>query len=52
MPGQPSPARFALLSLLHGDYWPDNTLWRDGRLVCVIDWEDAALGDPLADGRP
>jgi aminoglycoside phosphotransferase (APT) family kinase protein len=35
--------------LLHGDYWPGNTLWRDGRLVGIIDWEDAALGDPLAD---
>ena len=35
--------------LLHGDYWPGNILWRDGQLVAVIDWEDAALGDPLAD---
>jgi aminoglycoside phosphotransferase (APT) family kinase protein len=35
--------------LLHGDYWPGNILWRDGRLVGVIDWEDAARGDPLAD---
>jgi aminoglycoside phosphotransferase (APT) family kinase protein len=35
--------------LLHGDYWPGNVLWRDGRLVAVIDWEDAAVGDPLAD---
>lgn len=35
--------------LLHGDFWPGNTLWRDGRLVAVIDWEDAARGDPLAD---
>jgi aminoglycoside phosphotransferase (APT) family kinase protein len=35
--------------LLHGDFWPGNTLWRDGRLVAVLDWEDAALGDPLAD---
>jgi aminoglycoside phosphotransferase (APT) family kinase protein len=35
--------------LLHGDFWPGNTLWRDGRLVAVIDWEDAAIGDPLAD---
>jgi len=35
--------------LVHGDYWPGNTLWRRGRLVCVLDWEDAALGDPLAD---
>lgn len=35
--------------LLHGDYWPENLLWRDGDLVAVLDWEDAALGDPLAD---
>ena len=35
--------------LLHGDYWPGNTLWQRGTLVCVIDWEDAVLGDPLAD---
>lgn len=35
--------------LLHGDFWPGNILWRDGQLVAVIDWEDAALGDPLAD---
>lgn len=35
--------------LLHGDYWPGNTLWRDGRLVGIIDWEDARLGDPLED---
>jgi aminoglycoside phosphotransferase (APT) family kinase protein len=35
--------------LLHGDFWPGNMLWRDGRLVAVIDWEDAQLGDPLAD---
>jgi len=35
--------------LLHGDFWPGNLLWNDGRLVAVIDWEDAALGDPLAD---
>ena len=35
--------------LLHGDYWPGNILWRAGRLVGVLDWEDAALGDPLAD---
>ena len=35
--------------LLHGDYWPGNVIWQDGRLVAVIDWEDAGLGDPLAD---
>ncbi|MGH2495861.1 MAG: phosphotransferase family protein [Ktedonobacteraceae bacterium] len=35
--------------LLHGDFWPGNILWNDGQLVAVIDWEDAASGDPLAD---
>lgn len=35
--------------LLHGDFWPGNLLWRDGQIVVIIDWEDAALGDPLAD---
>ncbi len=35
--------------LLHGDFWPGNTLWEDGQLVGIIDWEDAALGDPLSD---
>ena len=36
-------------SLLHGDYWPGNVLWDGGHLVAVIDWEDCAIGDPLAD---
>lgn len=36
-------------ALLHGDLWPGNVLWRDGRPAAVIDWEDAARGDPLAD---
>ena len=35
--------------LLHGDFWPGNALWKDGRLVAIVDWEDAAIGDPLAD---
>jgi aminoglycoside phosphotransferase (APT) family kinase protein len=35
--------------LLHGDYWPGNLLWHHGSLAAVIDWEDAAIGDPLAD---
>lgn len=36
-------------SILHGDFWPGNTMWRDGRLAAVIDWEDAAVGDPRSD---
>lgn len=37
------------LTLLHGDYWPGNVLWKNGQVAAIIDWEDAALGDPLAD---
>jgi aminoglycoside phosphotransferase (APT) family kinase protein len=44
----PLPQRNASV-LLHGDYWPGNILWRAGKLVAVIDWEDASVGDPLAD---
>jgi aminoglycoside phosphotransferase (APT) family kinase protein len=44
----PLPQRNASV-LLHGDYWPGNILWNDGRLMAVIDWEDAILGDPLTD---
>jgi aminoglycoside phosphotransferase (APT) family kinase protein len=36
-------------TLLHGDFWPGNVLWKDEQLVAIIDWEDAMLGDPLAD---
>jgi aminoglycoside phosphotransferase (APT) family kinase protein len=36
-------------ALLHNDFWPGNLLWSDGRLAGVIDWEDAAVGDPLVD---
>jgi len=36
-------------TLLHGDFWPGNVLWRDGQLMAVIDWEDAKLGNPLED---
>lgn len=44
----PPPSRNAP-AVLHGDFWPGNVLWRAGQLAAVIDWEDAALGDPLAD---
>lgn len=36
-------------AILHGDYWPGNVLWREDRLAAIIDWEDAACGDPLSD---
>jgi aminoglycoside phosphotransferase (APT) family kinase protein len=36
-------------AVLHGDFRPGNVLWRHGRIVGVLDWENATLGDPLAD---
>ncbi len=36
-------------ALCHGDYWPQNILWRGGAIAAVLDWEDAAIGDPLSD---
>lgn len=44
----PLPPRHPAV-LLHGDLWPGNILWQEGRLVAIIDWEEAAIGDPLAD---
>lgn len=29
----------------HTDFWPGNTLWDDGRLTAVIDWESPATGE-------
>ena len=36
-------------TFVHDDFWPGNTIWRSGRLVGVIDWTTAELGDPRAD---
>jgi aminoglycoside phosphotransferase (APT) family kinase protein len=35
--------------LIHGDLWYGNLLMRDHRLTGVLDWEFAAIGDPLVD---
>lgn len=35
--------------LRHGDFWPGNILWREDEIVGVIDWEEALVGEPLAD---
>ena len=36
--------------IVHGDYRLDNAILDDeGRIVAVLDWEMATLGDPLAD---
>jgi aminoglycoside phosphotransferase (APT) family kinase protein len=29
----------------HTDFWPGNTLWNDGSLAAVVDWESASIGD-------
>ena len=36
-------------ALLHGDFWPGNILWNHRAVAAVVDWEDAAVGDPLSD---
>jgi aminoglycoside phosphotransferase (APT) family kinase protein len=36
-------------TIVHGDYWPGNTLWLRGRLSAVIDWEQVRRGDPAQD---
>jgi Ser/Thr protein kinase RdoA (MazF antagonist) len=35
--------------LVHDDYFPGNTVWRQGRLVGIVDWTSAVLGDPRMD---
>jgi aminoglycoside phosphotransferase (APT) family kinase protein len=32
------------LGLVHGDLWSGNTLWDDGRLTAVLDWDCAGAG--------
>jgi len=33
----------------HTDYWPGNTLWTDGDLVAVVDWESPGTNDRAMD---
>jgi aminoglycoside phosphotransferase (APT) family kinase protein len=42
-------AYVGLPKLLHGDFWPENLIWQNGTVAAILDWEDAALGDPLSD---
>ena len=35
--------------LVHLDYWRGNLLWEDGQISAVVDWEEAAFGDPAVD---
>jgi HEAT repeat protein/aminoglycoside phosphotransferase (APT) family kinase protein len=36
-------------ALVHIDYWPGNVLWHQGQIVAIVDWEEAAYGDPAID---
>jgi len=33
----------------HTDFWPGNTMWNDGDLSAVVDWESPATGDRAMD---
>ena len=35
--------------MIHTDYWAGNTVWSDGRLQAIIDWDYGCLGDPAFD---
>lgn len=37
------------LCLLHADFFPGNIIWEGDAIAAVIDWETAAIGDPMAD---
>ncbi|MFN8636913.1 MAG: phosphotransferase family protein [Chloroflexota bacterium] len=36
-------------AIVHGDFWPGNTLFRYGKLSAVVDWEQVVRGDPAQD---
>src|SRR5689334_11201030 len=36
-------------TLVHGDYHPGNMLFADGKVVALLDWEIAEIGQPLLD---
>jgi aminoglycoside phosphotransferase (APT) family kinase protein len=37
------------LVLCHGDYKPDNILHENGKILAIVDWERAAISDPMHD---
>jgi aminoglycoside phosphotransferase (APT) family kinase protein len=37
------------ITVVHGDYRTGNFLYREGRIVGVLDWEMVHLGDPMED---
>ena len=47
--GEIDRIRWPEATFVHDDFWPGNTVWRFGRLVGIVDWTTAELGDPRAD---
>ena len=43
------PALRVGVGLVHGDAGFHNTLWHDGKLCALLDWEFSGYGNPLAD---
>jgi aminoglycoside phosphotransferase (APT) family kinase protein len=44
------PKRHRVKSVFsHTDYWSGNILWHEGEISAVVDWEEAAYGDPAYD---
>jgi aminoglycoside phosphotransferase (APT) family kinase protein len=35
--------------IVHTDFWPGNTLWKDQTLLAIVDWELPSLGVPSSD---
>lgn len=44
-----SSLRWVKPALVHIDYWPGNVLWDQDQITAVVDWEEAAYGDPAID---
>jgi aminoglycoside phosphotransferase (APT) family kinase protein len=36
-------------TLIHSDFWFGNTIWLEGRLTGIIDWDGACIADPARD---
>jgi aminoglycoside phosphotransferase (APT) family kinase protein len=34
---------------VHGDFWFGNTIWEDGHLTGIVDWDGARIGEPARD---
>jgi aminoglycoside phosphotransferase len=43
------PDQVDCISLIHSDMGPGNFLYREGRVVAILDWEVAHFGDPMED---